>query len=116
MRHNEIFSAATCAFIMFSCGNETNQQRDVSQLCAVFMVNALAPLIMFGVLLNEMPALIRDMLKSIDSSAKDSREYAFAIAHHPSKLRRYKFLAQMNNDLSVGIRQLINQNKRGTEA
>jgi len=116
MRHNEIVSAKSCAFIMFSSANKTNQQLSISQLCAVFMVNTLALPMRLGVLLNEMTTAIRDTLKNIDSYVKAPRHVALAIARHPSKLRRYGFLAEINNDLYFRNTRLTNQNKRGTEA
>jgi len=101
---------------MFSSENKTKQQAGISQLCAVFMVNALSTLSMFGVLLSETPMMIRELLKNVFCSAKDLCHWAFTLADHPSKLRRYPLLANTDNDLSFGFRQLINQNKRGTEA
>jgi len=96
MRHTKIFTTIFCAFSMFFSISKTKPQANISQLCAVFMVNALANTVGIGFSLSTMPVTIRDTLKSRDSSAKTFNINRVALAPQPSKLRRYEFLAAVN--------------------
>src|SRR5438128_4641064 len=86
---------------MFFSISKTKPQANISQLCAGFMVNALANSASIGFSLSVVPLLIRDMLKSAGFSLKVCNINCIALADQPSKLRRYEFLAVVNEVLSL---------------
>ena len=67
-----------------------NHERSLSDLHGVMLVNTLALLFSFGVLLNELLECLRDTLKNRNNPIEDVRMWLIRIARQVSKLRRSK--------------------------